>query len=429
MKIIHTSDWHLGNTFHNRDRTSEFTAFFTQLKDIIRQEKPDALLVSGDVFDTATPSNAAAKMYYALLADLHRLFPLLQVFIVAGNHDSPSFLKAPTPLFEAINTTLVTSVERDAAGICLDKLIHPIVREGKPVAWVLAVPHIRRGDLTSLEEGARTDAAAVTAFYQALQDRVPHDGLPVIAMGHLTLLGASFSQENVGGLDNIDAAAFAQGITYTALGHIHKKQQIPGPGEMHYCGAPLAMSFSEKDYEHVVKVVICEGAANVVCEGAANVICEGAANVACEGVPDANPEAGPRVVEIRDIPIHQPMQLLTIPEQPASLEDVLFALQALPAETHAYVELNVQQGCYAPDFRQRVAEALAGKPDVFFCRTKPNEAVRLVASQAEDTVGTLDDFKSLKPLDVIRKVYARANAGKELDEVYISLLEEVTLTR
>lgn len=421
MKIIHTSDWHLGNTFHNRDRTLEFTSFFAQLKDIIRQEEPDALLVAGDVFDTATPSNAAAKMYYALLADLHRLFPLLQIVIVAGNHDSPSFLKAPTPLFEAINTTLVTSVERDEAGICLDKLIHPIVKEGKPVAWVLAVPHIRRGDLTSLEEGARTDAAAVTAFYKALRERVPHDGLPVIAMGHLTLLGASFSQENVGGLDNIDTAAFAQGITYTALGHIHKKQQIPGPGEMHYCGAPLAMSFSERDYEHVVKVVVCEGA-----PGADS---EGVLGADSERAPGTEPQAGARVVEVRDIPIRQPMQLRTIPEQPAPLEDVLFALQALPADTHAYVELNVQPGCYAPDFRQRVAEALAGKPDVFFCRTKPNETVRLADSQAEDTVGTLDDFKSLKPLDVIRKVYARANGGKELDEAYIALLEEVALTR
>ena len=106
MKVIHTSDWHIGQTLHQFSRDEEHKYFFNQLKDIILEEKPDALIVSGDIFHSATPTVVSQRLYYHTLVELSQLYDDLQIIVTAGNHDSPSRLEAPRELWEVFNVTV-----------------------------------------------------------------------------------------------------------------------------------------------------------------------------------------------------------------------------------------------------------------------------------------------------------------------------------
>ena len=112
MKIIHTSDWHLGHTLYEHDRTAEHTAFLTQLRDIVEDEKPDALLVSGDIYDRTNPSTSVQKMYYKALLDMHAACPEMTIVVTAGNHDSKAMLELGRELWLMAGVRVVGQVER-----------------------------------------------------------------------------------------------------------------------------------------------------------------------------------------------------------------------------------------------------------------------------------------------------------------------------
>ena len=158
MKIIHTSDWHIGQTLHQYSREEEHKFFFNQLKDIVLEEHPDALVVSGDIFHSATPTVMSQRLYYHTLVELSRLYEDLQIIIVAGNHDSSSRLEAPRELWKAFNVTVVGSLDfykesTDEERLAYDtsKIEIPIKRDGEIVGWVLAVPFINPGNYPSLK--------------------------------------------------------------------------------------------------------------------------------------------------------------------------------------------------------------------------------------------------------------------------------------
>ena len=111
MKVIHTSDWHIGQTLYQYSRDEEHKYFFNQLKNIVLEEKPDALIVSGDIFHASTPSVMAQRLYYHALVELSRLYDDLQIIVTAGNHDSPSRLEAPRELWEAFNVTVIGNLD------------------------------------------------------------------------------------------------------------------------------------------------------------------------------------------------------------------------------------------------------------------------------------------------------------------------------
>lgn len=409
MKILHTSDWHLGHVFYGKDRKDEFDDFFSQIDTILEKERPQAMMISGDIFDSSTPSNAAAKQYYQEIAHLYQKFPEMQIFIVAGNHDSPTYLVAPKDLLEAFNTTLVCSIEKDAQGnILWNKLIHPILENpsktgSKPIGWVLTVPHIRRGELRSFAPDAE-DSEAVVSFYHELAKKIPSgnsEGLPVIAMGHLATSGCVFAKENIGGLDNIPAAAFAEGISYTALGHIHKEQTVDADGRARYCGSPLPITFSEKEYKNSVTVVEFEGS---------------------------------EVTDTRLLEINRPVQLLTIPQNKSNLKTALDELRTLPAETKAFVQLNLENStdAYVTDFKQQVNDAIAGKPGVVFCRTVPLDATVSSSSGKSYEPANLDDFRKKDPLEVMKELYSWEHNQEMSDEqirMISEIINEVTKTK
>ena len=132
LKIIHTADWHLGQTFFGYDRDEEHEAFLSWLIDILTLRQTDVLLIAGDVFDVANPSAAAQRRFFRFLREANRRNPQLQIVIIAGNHDSAARLEAPIPLLEELNTSIVGAVPRKPIPkIDFDSLLIPLYNKGR----------------------------------------------------------------------------------------------------------------------------------------------------------------------------------------------------------------------------------------------------------------------------------------------------------
>ena len=169
MKILHTADWHLGQTFYEYDRREEHLHFLEWLKQQIRQHEIDVLLIAGDVFDSPNPSAESQRMYYRFLREVTSENPSLQIIIIAGNHDSAARLEAPNPLLEDMNVTVRGVVRRNAEGdIDLQHLIVPLYTEGEVTAYCLAVPYLRQGDYPSAENYSK----GVQLLYEQLFNEV-----------------------------------------------------------------------------------------------------------------------------------------------------------------------------------------------------------------------------------------------------------------
>ncbi|AWY20610.1 exonuclease SbcCD subunit D C-terminal domain-containing protein [Moraxella bovis] len=298
LRILHTSDWHIGKRLFNHTRYDEFEAFLNWLHTAISTHDVDALIVAGDIFDTATPSNKAQELYYDFLGKVAKS-PCQHVIITAGNHDSPTFLDAPKAILKTLNVQVVGQATADIHDEILllkdkpqddlknnlkdksqdnpkddSKINSDIVR-----AIVLAVPYLRDKDVRtggSFELTGQRDsetAQGIAKHYQSLADhaialRDKHQAspnqppIPIIATGHLFSAGASVSSDDdgmrketfVGTLGQLPASIFANDINYVALGHIHAPQKVAGQDRICYCGSPIAMGFGEigKDKEVLI---------------------------------------------------------------------------------------------------------------------------------------------------------------------------------
>lgn len=263
IRILHTADWHIGQLFHEYDRTYEHRQFLHWLLETLREEQIDVLLVSGDVFDSSNPSAASIRTFYTFLNQSTKQNPHLQIIVTAGNHDSASRLESPKPLLESSNIHIVGMVEKDGdANIDYSKICIPLKdKEGNTEAWCIAAPFLRMGDYPSIPDAVNPYAEGVTTFYgdayeYAVSFKEP--GQAIIAMGHLHAQQAEISDIDkmerliMGGVECVSAAAFNNDIRYVALGHIHKAQRLGGKEHIRYSGSPLPMSFSETHYKHQV---------------------------------------------------------------------------------------------------------------------------------------------------------------------------------
>ncbi len=241
MRIIHTADWHLGARLVERDRLPEHAAFFDWLIETLYSEKIDALLVSGDVFDAANPPQEAVALYFDFLKRLADL-KTVKAIITGGNHDSASHLNAPRELLRRFDVHVF--------GHAGDNLVD------LGGAVVAAVPFLRERDLRQSGAGDTLGTVheqvrvAIRDHYatQLTAARLLAKGRPIIAMGHLTVLGATTSESerniHIGNLGSIGADVFT-GFDYTALGHLHRPQRVAGQQTIRYSGSPIPLSFSE----------------------------------------------------------------------------------------------------------------------------------------------------------------------------------------
>lgn len=258
MKIIHTGDWHLGQSLHGLDRYWEQELFLEWLLDQVRDEQPDLLLVAGDVFDSPNPPARASTLYYRFLAQLAMLDARPQVVVIAGNHDSASRLEAPRELLEQLDIQVRGVVRKtDEGEVDYDYLAIPIKGGGT----CLAVPYLRQGDYLK-EQGY---GEGIRQFYYDLVARIPREGAPIVAMGHLHVVGGQMLPDDtseraiIGGLEYVPVEAFSERIAYTALGHLHRAQRVGGTERIRYAGAPLPTSFSEENYRQGVLKVELKG--------------------------------------------------------------------------------------------------------------------------------------------------------------------------
>ncbi|HEX8609848.1 MAG TPA: exonuclease SbcCD subunit D [Telluria sp.] len=206
MRLLHTSDWHLGQTLHHHDRTYEHQCFLDWLLDTIVLERPDALLVAGDVFDSANPPAASQEQLYRFLQQARVRAPLLDIVIIAGNHDSPGRLEAPAPLLGAYGTTVIGRVARRPDGeIDLERLIVPLHdARGAVAAWCIAIPFLRSGDLPRLPapeplvppESYQNGVALLYRQAFALAQARCVNGQVVVAMGHCHMAGGQASLDS-----------------------------------------------------------------------------------------------------------------------------------------------------------------------------------------------------------------------------------------
>lgn len=399
MKILHTADWHLGHQLHGHDRRFEHDAFLDWLSDTLKAREIDALLVAGDLFDTANPPASAWQQLYRFLARLRAEMPHLNMVLIGGNHDSPSKLDAPHELLRAFDLHLVGSISRDSEGkLETDRLLVPLQdREGKIAAWCAAVPFLRSSDLRveSLEEGQDRLIEGVRQVYAEVlaegRARCGED-LPLIAMGHAYLAAGQLSELSerrvLGGNQHALPAELFAGADYTALGHLHLAQS-PATG-VHYSGSPLPLSLAEANYNHqVLEVTFAEG----------------------------------KLTGLERIPVPRAVEMIRLPQ--STLDDALNAIASLelpdcPQEAQPFLEVRLLLPKPEARIRERILASIADKP------------VRLarISTQYQGSGEGLADGRErrrldeLSPTEVFRLCYQRQFEG-EPEAGLVASFEEI----
>lgn len=414
IRILHTADWHLGQSFFGYDRVEEHAHFLDWLARELKENEIDALLIAGDIFDVSNPSAASQRMFYHFIRKVTEENPHLQLVAVAGNHDSAARLEAPLPLLQEMRTEIKGIVRKQEGEIDYDDLIVELKnREGEVEALCLTVPFLRQGDYPVVATDGNPYAEGVKELYTRILQRAVSrrkEGQAIVAMGHLQATGSEIAERDfsertiIGGLECVSPDAFAEQIAYTALGHIHKSQRVSARENVRYAGSPLPMSFAEKNYHHgVVMVTLAEGWA----------------------------------VEIEKREYTPLVGLLSVPRgKAAEPEEVLEELNTLPLRMEGvdnnlhdpYLEVKVMLAGPEPMLRQQIEEILADK------------AVRLarivsVYRQA-DAQNTLEEevlaagLQEMNPLQIVRATYENiyhAEMPEELENLFEETMQQLII--
>ena len=385
MRILHTGDWHIGQTLRGYARDREHRAVLDRVVAIAAEREVDLLIVAGDVFDTQNPSGASQRQFYDTLVALNRARPGMTTVVVAGNHDAPARLEAPHPLMQAFDVQVVGSVRRRDGAVEAERHLVP-VRVGNDVAaHVLAVSYPTPACLPTLDDGGEGSpvARAVRSLYDELWTRTQprHGGVPVIATGHLHVAGAIESEGAerrilVGGAHAVERDVFPSEAAYVALGHLHRAQRV-GRDTVRYCGSLVPLSATEMGYRHAVTLVTLGGAEPA----------------------------------IEQVPVGRPVPFLRLPEHGettvAGLGDRLAALDLpteLPLDERPFVQVHISREGLAPGFREEVDRIAEGFPvRVVDVRVPPLPDV--VAEVARGIVSTR--LADIDPVKVFEAAFER----------------------
>ncbi|CAA6802901.1 MAG: Exonuclease SbcD [uncultured Sulfurovum sp.] len=376
MKLLHTSDWHLGQSFMGKSREEEHKAFLAWLLETIEDNRIELLIIAGDIFDTATPPNYALEIYYNFLKQLSHIETLHSTIIVAGNHDSVATLKAPKQLLKVLNVHVLTN-----GGDEEDVLI-PIVQNSELRAIVCAVPFLRDAVIRkavsgeTISEKEQMVNKGIRAYYENVYHKAlklkADKSVPVIATGHLTTVGSRSSESErdiyIGGTLDIAGDYLGKLFDYVALGHLHMNQMV-GVNHVRYSGSPIPLSFSEANHTHKVNVVKVE--ANEV------------------------------VVEAVDIPLYRELVLLRGNEKQISQ-----ALQAIE-NRHCWIEVHLDDD--NPMYANESIRTLASELGLMLLAVKIEKREKELQAKEMNAI-SLDDLS-------VEEVFKQRLANEELDDV------------
>ncbi len=400
MKVLHTSDWHIGRTLHGRKRYEESEAFLNWLAGLIEDEAIDVLLVAGDVFDNSTPSNTAQEIYYRFLyrmaASANR-----HVVVTAGNHDSPTFLNAPRELLKYLNIHVVGCASDPPA----DEAIVLAGSNHEPGLLVCAVPYLRDRDIRVAEagegiedkerkliEGIRTHYRLVCEAARQKRDLL-NKPVPIVVMGHLfaaggrTVDGDGVRELYIGSLAQVGVDLFPEGIDYLALGHLHIPQKVGGSDVIRYCGSPLPIGFGEADQQKCVVLVEFSGNA-------------------------------PHVTEI---PVPRFRELKTLRGDWQTIACGFEAMKA--AGSCAWLEIVYDGEEIASDLRERLEEAIAGSA-IEILSVKNNRVMALAMGR----MGAEESLDDLDVTDVFNRCLDAHDIPKDQRSELLSAYREVIVS-
>ena len=407
MHLFHTSDWHLGQSLHGQDRDFEHACFLDWLLARLGERRPDVLLIAGDIFDTVNPPVKAQERLYDFIVNAHEQQPALTIVMIAGNHDSGSRIELPAPLMRRLRThALGRVVWLDDGQLDSERLLIPLQdADGEVAGWCLALPFLRPAEVTgaTLGDDYLKGIAHVHERLIAAAEAKRQPGQALIAVSHAHMAGGSVSVDSersliIGSAEALPASLFGEAISYVALGHLHKPQQVNGETRIRYSGSPIPLSFSEIDYPHQILEIRCEG----------------------EQLLSVEPLLIPRAVDLIRL---GPAPLAEVLAKLADLSEV----DLLADLTHQpWLEVRVILDEPQPDLRQQIETALQ------------NKAVRLVRIGAEyaGSRGADDGDAALIELDQLspQELFSRAwldSYGSEVDSATLDdfalLLQEVQL--
>ncbi|NLM17921.1 MAG: exonuclease subunit SbcD [Candidatus Riflebacteria bacterium] len=394
FRILHTSDWHIGHLFYGKRRIDEFESFFAFLLETVKTTSPDALIVSGDVFDSPIVSNAAQEQYYSLLSALAET-SCKNIIITAGNHDSPSFLEAPSSILKRLN------VHISARGDSLQTKEPLLLKdsEGKPACVVCAVPYLRERDVRRVEDGESPDEKAakycegILNFYtevcsEALKLKQEYK-IPLVVTGHLFASGGKTLDDDgrrdifVGKLVNINAEHFPSYIDYLALGHLHMPQKINAKISARYSGSPLPMGFSEASQQKQLVL--------------------------------ADFKEGTTELSFIDIPVFQRLER---PE--GSLKELIDLLEQLKeSKKSVWLEVTVTSDESPTEIKQTLEKAVAESQleILIIKRDAPTLSI-------EKRLKTTSDIKRITPPAVFAELLKKNDFDEEKKELLTSLFNE-----
>lgn len=366
MRLIHTSDWHLGQFFFTKTRAAEHQAFLHWLIAQVEQQQVDALIVAGDLFDSGSPPSYARELYNRFVVELQRTG--CQLVVLGGNHDSVATLNESRELLSCLNTTVVASAQADLERQIV--VLHQ--RDGQPGAVLCAIPFLRPRDLLTSqagESGAQKQLAlqdAITRHYQALYqaacDRRTELGitLPIVATGHLTTVGVTTSDSvrdiYIGTLDAFPAQHFPA-ADYIALGHIHRAQTVAKSEHIRYSGSPIPLSFDELGTGKSVYLL----------------------DFADGQLQQVTPLA---------IPCFQPMQLIKGDLQ--QIEQQLQPFADYHGELPVWLDIEVATQDYLSDIQRRIQQMTEALPvEVLLLRRSKEQRRLAIAQQDKETLNEL----------------------------------------
>ncbi|HEM8878410.1 TPA: exonuclease subunit SbcD [Providencia stuartii] len=379
MRIIHTSDWHLGQYFFTKSRAAEHQQFLTWLIEQVKLHQVDAMIVAGDIFDTGSPPSYARELYNQFVVSLQQTG--CQLVLLSGNHDSVSVLNETSSLLAYLNTDVVTSG-------ATPHVITLKNAQGQPGALLCAIPFLRPRDIQlsvagqSSEEKQLSLQTAIRDYYQASYQLAEQQrqtmglDIPIIATGHLTVVGAELTESvrdiYIGTLDAFPSAAFPP-ADYIALGHIHRPQVIGQQQHIRYSGSPIALSFDEANQQKSVCLVEFDGR---------------------------------ELSQIHQlaIPIFQPLQ--TLKGSLADIQKQLHALSIEPDTPPVWLDIEVASQDYLADIQQRIKSIIKGLPvEVVLLRRarKPQNPQQALANE------TLNELTA-------EEVFLRRLAEESLDD-------------